>query len=267
MSLIDTLPDTQQDREPEPPTSEVANSPMALIDRAHQLNADPAQVEKWMELAERWENRQAEKAYAQAMHACQKEMPVVVRDAENTQTRSRFAKKETVQKRIKETYSKHGFSISFGEADCPIQDYKRIVADVTHEAGHTRRYHFDLPIDGLGPKGAPIGGMNKVQGCMSTVSYGERRLICSIFNVTVADEDNDAQTDLKLVSEEQAIQLKEVIEQIEDKDARRKLVESGFKWVEQMTGATPKRLTEIPAIAFAGFRDIAIQHAEKARGA
>jgi hypothetical protein len=120
-------------------------------------------------------------------------MPKVLKNARNTHTDTRYANLENVQSMARPVYSKHGFSLCFGEADCPVEKFKRTVCDVTHDKGHTRRYHIDLPIDGVGGGGNSIKGMNPVQGCISTTSYGQRRLTCMIFNIVIADEDDDGQ--------------------------------------------------------------------------
>src|SRR5690606_14215783 len=98
---------------------------------------------------------------------------------------------------------------NYGEDDCPIQTWKRTICDVRHIGGACHRYHLDLPTDGIGPKGNPIGGMNVVQGSISTTSYAQRRLLCMIFNITIADNDDDGQGAVK-VTEEQAIQLEDI---------------------------------------------------------
>ena len=179
------------------PTTQLAvaePTPMQLLQSALDQGVDTDKLRELLDLQERWERREAEKAFAVAMHEAQRDMPTVVTDATNTHTKSRYALKETVQKQVKPIYVKHGFSLSFGEDDCHLEGHKRTVCDVTHDLGHTRRYHLDLPVDGIGPKGTSIGGMNAVQGCVSTTSYAQRRLICMIFNLTVAGEDTDGST-------------------------------------------------------------------------
>lgn len=57
-----------------------------------------------------------------------------------------------------------------------------------HEAGHTKRYYVDLPIDSTGIKGS----VNKtgVHANGSTYSYARRYLTMMIFNVVLTNEDN-----------------------------------------------------------------------------
>lgn len=199
---------------PEPAGLQVAEyrtpTPIDILQTAVDRGLDADQLEKLMLMQERWEAGQAKKQFSEAMHNCQQEMPQIVKDAENSHTRSRYALLETVQKHARPVYAKHGFSLSFGEADCPTADHKRTVCDVRHSGGHCERYHIDLPIDGEGAKGGK-SSMNAVQGSISTTSYGQRRLICMIFNITVADEDDDGQT-LSKINEQQYATLEDWIE-------------------------------------------------------
>lgn len=187
-------------------------NPLMLIASAIDKGIDPDRLGKLLDLQERYEKSRAVEAFHAAMNACQSEMPLVVRDAENTQTRSRYATLESIQAIAKPVYSRHGFALSFGEADCAKEGWKRIVCDVRHTGGHSATYHIDLPIDGIGAKGNAIGGMNPVQGCVSTLSYGQRTLTCRIFNVTVADEDIDGQCE-GFITVEQRDQLESLIKQ------------------------------------------------------
>lgn len=177
-------------------------NPMSLLATAIERGVDADQLGKLVALQERYENRQAERLFAESMHACQQAMPKVAKDKKNTHTNSKYASLEAVQSTIRATYAEYGFSLSFGEADCPLPTFKRTVCDVRHMAGHCVRYHLDLPIDGTGARGGS-SSMNAVQGSISTTSYGQRRLTCMIFNITLADEDDDGQCAACITEEQQ----------------------------------------------------------------
>lgn len=181
-----------------------ATTPLVILQTAVERGTDASQLEKLMDLQERWEKNQAEKAFNEAMYQCQQQMPAVVKDAQNSHTKTGYATLEAVQKTARPIYAPLGFSLCFGEDDCPRPDWKRTVCDVSHVGGHTRRYHLDLPVDSS-------GSMNKVQGCISTTSYGQRRLLCMIFNVTIGDEDDDGQTASEVIAPELADELAELI--------------------------------------------------------
>lgn len=149
---------------------------------------DPDKMMKLLDVHERVFNKNAEISFNQAMVKCQEEMPTVVRDASNDQTRSKYAKFETIISTIKPTYTKHGFSLSFGTDDA-AEGHIRIVCDVMHSDGHSKRHHVDLPLDIAGIKGS----VNKtgVHATASTHSYGKRYLVGMIFNIAQADQDDD----------------------------------------------------------------------------
>lgn len=194
------------------------DNPLAMLSAALQSGTDPAKLEKLMDLADRWKAQQAAELYAEAMNAAQAEMPCVVRDAENTHTKKRYARLEAVNTIIRPVYTRHGFSLSFGTAKADTEGWVRIVCDVSHVGGCTRQYRLDLPPDGKGAQGG--ANMNAVQGIGSTFSYGRRYLTLNIFNVTVADEDMDAQAAdaLDTITEPEAI---EVESQLEDAGVNR----------------------------------------------
>lgn len=166
-----------------------ADNPLAMLGAALASGQDPAKLEKLMDLADRWKASQAAEAFATALNLVQSEMPCVVKDGKNTHTQARYATLENVQTVIRPVYSRHGFSLSYGTEDSKLADHVRVVCDVSHVGGCTRRYHLDCPMDGTGAK----GGSNKtgVQAVGSSISYARRYLTLMIFNITVANEDVD----------------------------------------------------------------------------
>jgi len=196
--------------------NELTPTPLDMFATALGSDIDHERLRVISELHEKWERNQATKRFAEAMHRCQSQMPSVIKDAANTQTKSRYATLENVQEIARPIYSANGFSLCFAEEDCPQPGYKRTVCDVTHEGGAERRYHLDLPIDGIGAKGNAIGAMNPVQAAISTTSYGQRRLLCMVFNITIAGEDNDAQrpTVAALITPEQVEEIEALLDEM-----------------------------------------------------
>lgn len=168
----------------------VPSNLMAVIERAAKdPTIDITKMERLLAMQERIVARHAEEEFNAAMSAAQQEMPRVKRDAKNPQTQSKYARLETLNETAIPIYTKHGFSLSFGTADCPVADNLRITCVVSHRGGHSRNYQLDLPNDCLGPKGLP--SKTKVHGAGSTFSYGRRYLTLLIFNITLSDEDDD----------------------------------------------------------------------------
>lgn len=185
-----------------------STDPMSLLVKAVEGNLDTDKLEALVNLQERWEARQAAKAYADAMQAAQNEMPAVTKDAYNEQTRSRYSRYETVSRSIDPVVHKHGFSLSFSTADA-AEGFIRIVATVRHKAGHSEQHHVDLPLDNSGIKGT----LNKTgtHAAGSTITYGRRYLKLMIFDVAMAGEDNDG-NDGRKMSEGQVARLNQMLE-------------------------------------------------------
>ena len=142
-------------------------------------------------LAMRRELREEESrvAYYAAMSAVESELPAIVRDADNDQTRSKYARLEKINAAITPVYTRHGISLSFDTADCPTPGEIRTVCHVSHAGGYSTTRHVDLPPDGVGLKGN--ANKTEVHARGSTLSYARRYLALLVFNVQLANEDDD----------------------------------------------------------------------------
>lgn len=218
-------------------------TPMMFLDRCG-VDLTPEQTKAWMDLKERHEDRQAKQAFAVAMKACQDEMPIIVKDAENKKTHSRYPKLENVSKMTKPIYTKHGFTLSFHEAKADLPNHKRTVCDVRHDAGHTVEYYVELPVDGTGPKGEATS-MNAVQGSVSTLSgYGQRVLKCMIFDLTIAETDNDGNQSSEPIDEGQARTIEEWLVATSTNKGR------FLGWVSEKVGSKIENVSDMPAGIF-----------------
>jgi ERF superfamily len=190
------------ENEPKPPVEIVERqSEMSWLERIVEKGViDPDAIAKLIELKNRQEDRLARAAYQAAMNACQAEMPTVVRDARNGRTGKNYAPLETVQFAAKPVYTRHGFSLSFGEQEAATPDLVKQYVEVMHRAGHVERHYGFFPVDGKGAKGGEV--MNAIQGHGSTISYGKRYLLCQVFNINIADEDRDGESNERLTAEE-----------------------------------------------------------------
>lgn len=227
-------------REAAPPATNVVSTDayLEMIERAaRDPSVDIDKIERLMAMRERMLDREAEQAFSAAMKAAQAEMPQVLRDAKNTQTNSRYARYETISEAIQPVITKHGFSLSFGEDASPKDGHIRIVCDVMHEAGHTRRYHADIPVDNVGMKGSVNKTATHAYG--STKSYGKRYLKCDIFDVAVTDQDDDGNAaGTPGLTEEQVGTLIELLDSV------------GASREEFCAWAKVEKLSQIPAKDF-----------------
>jgi hypothetical protein len=169
---------------------------LAVIERAAASSEiDVEKMERLLAMQERITARLAESEFNAAMANAQAEMPRVGRDAKNPSTNSLYTRLETLNEAAIPIYTKHGFALSFGTADCPVADSFRITCVVSHRAGHSRNYQVDLPNDCLGAKGNQ--SKTKMHGAGSAFSYGRRYLTLLIFNITLVNEDDDGNRGLR----------------------------------------------------------------------
>lgn len=201
-------------------TTEIVEKPsetteMTWIERIIEKGVkDPNAITKLIELMNRQEDRLARSAYQTAMTQCQAEMPTVVRDKDNDHTKKKYAALETVQFAAKPIYTKHGFSLSFGEQESTVVGHIKQYVDVMHRDGHVERHFGFFPVDGLGPNGKPM--MSSIQGHGSTITYGKRYLVCQVFNINIADEDRDGEPVVQYATTEQIVEINTLIEQCAD---------------------------------------------------
>lgn len=163
---------------------------MGMIQRAlSDPNFNAENFKTLVDFRDREIARHAEAAFNEAMHAAQAEMRPIEADANNPQTRSRYASYLKLDKALRPIYSKRGFSLSFNTEDSPLADHMRPVCYVSHTGGHTRKYQIDIPTDGKGAKGNDV--MTKTHAVGAGASYGMRYLLKMIFNVLVGEDDRD----------------------------------------------------------------------------
>lgn len=204
--------------EPQGPVSAlpVQSETAAFINMIERAARDPAvDMEKMrglMEMARTVRQEQAEEEFNQAMAAVQAKMRAVAADANNPQTKSKYASYFALDKAIRPFYSAEGLALSFDTEDSPKSEHVRIVCYVTR-GRHTRKYHFDMPADGKGAKGGDV--MTKTHAAGSAATYGQRYLLKMIFNIAIGeDDDGNAAGSGERISPAQAEELKLLCETI-----------------------------------------------------
>lgn len=184
------------------------DSMLSIIERmAMTPDADIDKMEKLLAMKERIDAKNAEAEFNSAMSRVQKKVPAIQKNRTNDQTRSNFADLEQTNRAIIPVYTEEGFSLSFGTEDSNIEGYIRVICDVMHSFGHTKRYHLDLPKDDAGLKGNQNKTMVHASG--SSISYARRYLVNMIFNLTTSD-DNDGNglgVGKELISKEQELNI------------------------------------------------------------
>ena len=177
-------------------TTQPGNLMQALAVAAADPRMDVAKVERLFAMHKELQDREAAQAFADAISRAQSSILPVVKDRRNDHTKSSYATLAAIAEAVTPIYTAEGLAISFDtysparDSDLPelAAGMVRVIALVSHRGGHVRKYHLDGALDDKGS----AGNTNKtgIQAMGSTVSYLRRYLVCMIFNVATAD-DND----------------------------------------------------------------------------
>lgn len=165
-----------------------ANSPAALMMAALREKAPLEQIEKMLDLQERFERREAEKAFNAAFADFRGEDLTVLRDKARDNgplQGQKYATLHAFVQATKEALSKHGLSVSWKVTrDEPA--WIEVTCVLKHKLGH-----FETVSMGGPPDNGPA--RNALQARHSTVSYLERYTLKAICGLAEQDDDDDGQ--------------------------------------------------------------------------
>lgn len=164
----------------------VAYNPGHLLQMALEKNASMEQVEKLMDLQERFEKNEARKAYNRAFSAFKAEVISIIKTAKTTSgplTGRIYADKNDVVMAVTPALSRHGLSSSW-KITKDEKDWIEVTCYLRHEAGHEESVSMGGPPDVGGAKSA-------IQARASANSYLERYTLKAITGLSEKGEDND----------------------------------------------------------------------------
>ena len=208
-------------------TSATTSPPLehSLLNFVARAMADPTVDANKLEMLLRMQREivadDAKLQFARAMSAAQGEMLPVTRDAANDQTRSKYARLETIDAAIRPIYTRYGFCLEFNSEaiDGPNE---RIVCEVCHTAGHSKKFQLEAAPDTAGPQGK--ANKTPLHGLGSTVSYLRRYLVAMIFNVVLANDDNDGNRQQRVtdsrITDAQAEELWDLMTRTETREGK-----------------------------------------------
>lgn len=190
MSKTETLPSLREDEHGVIPHENGTPSILDVIARAaSDPRVDVTKMQALLDMQERIFARNAESAWNAALAIVQPKMPRITKKGRieypgkgGTIVSTAFARYEDIDLAVRPIYSPEGFSISWNtEASGSATT---IIGTLAHKDGHSKQYRMTLPHDTSGSK-------NAIQAVGSTVSYGKRYLLCSMFNIVTVGEDDD----------------------------------------------------------------------------
>ncbi len=173
--------------EPEPARPDP--NPMALIQLALQQNADVDKLTKLFELQERWEAREAKKAFDNALAAFKENPPSIDKNKQveyetaKGKTSYRHATIDNVCDKIGPALSAHGLSYRWKTENLESGVIK-VTCILTHRLGHCEQ-------TSLQAIGDQSGGKNAIQAIGSTLTYLERYSLLAACGIAVQNADDD----------------------------------------------------------------------------
>lgn len=179
----------------------VALTPMDLIERATSAGATPETLEKLMALQERYEANAARKAFDTAIAEAKAEIPPIVRNATGHNSK-KYVDFAAIARVVDPILSRHGLSYRFrSEQGATIN----VTCILSHRDGHSEQTTLSGPADTSGNK-------NAVQAIGSTLTYLQRYSLVQALGLAAAHDDDGKAGGTTLISQEQADQLRDLLE-------------------------------------------------------
>jgi len=164
------------------------NSPADIMQLAMNKDLDLDRIEKMLELQTKYEEREAKKAYTQAMANFKANPPEISKDknvqyqTSKGQTNYSHATLGNVTQKINQALAGHDLSAGWKtEQD---KDNITITCTITHALGHSESTSLSAGAD-------TSGGKNSIQAVGSTITYLERYTLLALTGLATHDQDDD----------------------------------------------------------------------------
>jgi hypothetical protein len=167
-------------------TALAVTTPADLLRIAVEKGADLSQLEKLMDLQERYEAKQAKRDYDAAFSAFKAEAVVILKGRKVTDGPLRgksYAELHDVVNAVTWALSKHGLSSSW-KLTIDDKDWMQVTCYLRHVNGHEESVSMGGPPDAGGAK-------NAIQARASTKTYLERYTLKAITGLSEQEDDDD----------------------------------------------------------------------------
>ena len=200
-----------EDRHPEEKSAVtiVGSSPASMMQVAISGGMDLEKLEKFMDLQEKYELREAKKAYVAAMAKFKRNPPDIEKDQTvsfevgNRTTTYKHASLSNVTKKINVGLSEHGLSSAW--VTTQINGTITVTCKITHQLGHSEETSLTASPDTSGSK-------NSIQAIGSTISYLERYTLLALTGLATFDMDDDGKEgEVEYITEKQVHTLTDMM--------------------------------------------------------
>ncbi|WP_298929133.1 ERF family protein [uncultured Ramlibacter sp.] len=190
-AVLDLVPVAERPAAPQPSAALALpqNSPAGMMLAAMAQGASLEQVEKMMDLQDRWEKREAEKAFNQAMADFKGEAVEIIKrkqvdypSSKGGRVNYKHAELADVIDAAAPALSKHGFSWSWKAKQ--DRGFIEVACILKHKQGHSESVTLTGPYD-------DSGGKNAIQAIISAKTYLERHTLKAVCGLAEKSEDDD----------------------------------------------------------------------------
>ena len=203
MSEPETVTDLVERMPQGAPALPAVVTPMTMLQIAIERGADLPMLEKLMDLQERWEAKEARKAFVVAMNAFKASAPTLAKNkhVKYGNTEYDHATLDQACTVVGAALSQHGLSHRW---DVEQGEHERITVAcvITHELGHSERVSMSATPDKSGSK-------NPIQAIGSATTYLQRYTLLAVTGLAAKDQDDDGRKsgDGESISAEQKTEL------------------------------------------------------------
>ena len=194
---------------------EMVQTPGMMLDVIREAASNPdtdvAKMRELLAMAKELEAERRKIEFQKALSSVQEQIPVIPRDGiiplktksgENKGTLT-YAKFEDIQGIVKPLLRKAGFTTTYDEQR--VDDNVKQVTITLSRDGHSESFKTFVPWSDPGP------GRNSTQAMVSASSYARRRALVYALDISVEGEDNDGAGDLTRITDEQALEIEDLI--------------------------------------------------------
>lgn len=184
------------------PAQNNAVTPMEMLDRAVSSGASVETLDKLMALQERWEKNQARKSFDLAVAQAKAKIKPVTRNRSGHNSK-RYADFSAIAREVDPVLVSVGLSYRFRS---DTGDRINVTCILSHKDGHSEETTLSGPPDKTGSK-------NDIQAIGSTLTYLQRYSLVQMLGLAAADDDDGSKAaDKPKITQEQADELRELIE-------------------------------------------------------
>ena len=180
-------------------TMPVAATPAYLLQVAVEQGKDLDYVVKLMDMQDRWEERQAEKAFNQAMAEFSANLPIIEKTVYVEHFDGYHADLGIMAAAVREAMAPHGLSFNW---ETEQGDQITVSCVIKHRDGHKQAVSLSSAPDNS-------GGKNSIQAIGSAVKYLERYTLESATGIVASGSGDDGQgaPQPDLITDDQAFEL------------------------------------------------------------